>query len=144
MYKYNVIIKEIIDGDTVKVDIDLGFDMWLRNQLVRLSGIDAPESRTTNLTEKKYGLQTKAFIEKMMPVGSEQQLLSAKIQKEKYGRILGEFFITYADLNSTNLNKLLVDKHLAIVYDGNSSKGELRAAHYANRKYLKENGIDNK
>ena len=61
MYEYKCKIRKVIDGDTVDVDIDLGFGVWLRKQRVRLVGIDTPESRTKDLQEKKYGLGTKSF-----------------------------------------------------------------------------------
>ena len=144
MYTYNVIIVEVVDGDTVKVDIDLGFDLWLRDQSIRLIGIDAPEWRTTNQTEKRFGLLTKQFIESVLPIGSTQRMLSAKIQRGKFGRILGQFFITDDTSNSINLNELLVDKRLAIVYNGDRSKRARNIEHYVNRKYLIENGLINK
>ena len=146
MYKYNVTIKEIIDGDTVKVDIDLGFDLWLRDQPVRLVGIDTPETRTTNLTEKKFGILAKTFVEQSLPIGSKQTMVSTEIQRGKFGRILGEFLIDDPDTltPSISLNNLLVDKRLAIVYNGKRSKWSMRTEHKANRKYLIENGIVDK
>ena len=59
MYEYKCKIRKVVDGDTVDVDIDLGFGVWLRKQRVRLVGIDTPESRTKDLEEKKYGLAAK-------------------------------------------------------------------------------------
>ena len=76
MYIYNVVILEVVDGDTVKVDINLGFDLWLRDQNIRLYGLDAPESRTLDIVEKKFGLFTKAAVEKYLPAGSNQQMVS--------------------------------------------------------------------
>ena len=64
MYEYKCKIVKIVDGDTVDVDIDLGFGVWLRKQRVRLVGIDTPESRTKDLEEKKYGLAAKEFLTK--------------------------------------------------------------------------------
>ena len=61
MYEYKCKIRKVVDGDTVDVDIDLGFGVWLRKQRVRLVGIDTPESRTKDLEEKKYGLAAKSF-----------------------------------------------------------------------------------
>ena len=61
MYEYKCKIRKVVDGDTVDVDIDLGFGVWLRKQRVRLVGIDTPESRTKDLQEKKYGLAQKSF-----------------------------------------------------------------------------------
>ena len=55
MYEYKVNILKVVDGDTVDVDIDLGFGIWLKNERVRIMGIDTPESITSDKTEKKYG-----------------------------------------------------------------------------------------
>ena len=57
MYEYRCKILKVIDGDTVDVDIDLGFGVWMHKERVRLHGIDTPESRTRDLVEKKYGLE---------------------------------------------------------------------------------------
>ena len=84
MHEYHCVITRIIDGDTIDVDIDLGFDCWLHKQRIRLHGIDTPESRTRDLEEKKYGLAAKAFVEKFIPLGSTA-LLNTK-EKGKYGR----------------------------------------------------------
>lgn len=141
MYIYNVVIREVIDGDTVKVDIDLGFDMWVKNQNIRLYGIDAPESRTKDLVEKKFGLLTKAEVQKFLPVGSRQQMVSVMSQKGKFGRVLGEFLVKGPNDNQRfNLNRYLVDNHLAVVYDGQSSRDQLSDMHHMNRKTLIEEG----
>ena len=63
MYQYNCRIVRVVDGDTVDVDIDLGFDVWLKKQRIRLYGVDTPESRTRDLEEKKHGLMAKKFVE---------------------------------------------------------------------------------
>ena len=59
MYEYNVKILKVIDGDTIDVDIDLGFGVWLHKERVRMMGIDTPESRTRDLEEKKFGILSK-------------------------------------------------------------------------------------
>lgn len=92
MYEYRCIINRIVDGDTVDVDIDLGFNAWLHDQRIRLAGIDAPETRTRDLVEKAEGLAAKARAEELVPVGSRQILLSREFQG-KYGRIIGDFKI---------------------------------------------------
>ena len=69
MYEYKCKIRKVVDGDTVDVDIDLGFGVWLRKQRVRLVGIDTPESRTKDLEEKKYGLAAKEFLTKWVTSG---------------------------------------------------------------------------
>ena len=62
MYEYRVKIVRVVDGDTVDVDIDLGFGVWLKKQRVRLYGIDTPESRTRDLVEKKFGKMAGAHL----------------------------------------------------------------------------------
>ena len=67
MYEYPCKIIRVIDGDTVDVDIDLGFAVWLKKQRIRLYGVDTPESRTSDKEEKKYGLKAKAFVVQHLP-----------------------------------------------------------------------------
>ena len=74
MYEYRCKILRVVDGDTVDVDIDLGFGMWMHKERVRMMGIDTPESRTRDKVEKKFGLASKQFVKDMMPVGSKQVL----------------------------------------------------------------------
>tara|TARA_R100000278_G_scaffold114028_1_gene92413 strand:+ start:1038 stop:1412 length:375 start_codon:yes stop_codon:yes gene_type:complete len=123
------VITKIIDGDTIDVDIDLGFDCWLHKQRIRLYGIDTPESRTRDLEEKKYGLAAKAFVQKFIPLGSTA-LLNTK-EKGKYGRYLGDFKVK----NQWLCTELLKHRH-AVRYEGQSKKA-IKQAHLDNRKLLK-------
>lgn len=91
MYEYHCIIKRVVDGDTIDVDIDLGFDVWLKNERIRLKDIDAPEIRTRDLEEKVEGYKSMEFVENLLPVGSTQTLISKEFNKGKYGRIIGTF-----------------------------------------------------
>ena len=129
MHEYHCVITRIIDGDTIDVDIDLGFDCWLHKQRIRLHGIDTPESRTRDLEEKKYGLAAKAFVEKFIPLGSTA-LLKTK-EKGKYGRYLGDFKVK----NQWLCTELLKHRH-AVKYEGQSKKA-IKQAHLDNRKLLK-------
>ena len=129
MHEYHCVITKIIDGDTIDVDIDLGFDCWLHKQRIRLHGIDTPESRTRDLEEKKYGLAAKAFVEKFIPLGSTA-LLKTK-EKGKYGRYLGDFKVK----NQWLCTELLKHRH-AVRYEGQSKKA-IKQAHLDNRKLLK-------
>lgn len=112
MYKYQATIKRWVDGDTVDVDIDLGFGLIYSNQRLRLYGIDAWESRTRDLDEKKKGLAAKSFVNEMAPVGTQVTIITYK--EGKYGRILAEVFLD----EDTNLNKLLTEKGHAERYEG--------------------------
>ena len=137
MYEYNCKIVKVVDGDTVDVDIDLGFDVLLSNQRIRLKGIDTPESRTRDLEEKKFGLLAKEMVESYCPVGSTVTLRTSKDERGKFGRILGDFIIYEAETDSwTTLCKVLVNKHYAVAYEG-QSKEEIKEAHFFNREKLR-------
>lgn len=136
MYEYNCTIKRVVDGDTVDIDIDLGFDVVLSNQRVRLYGIDTPESRTRDLVEKKYGKAASRFLEKSLEKGA--RIKTRKDAKGKYGRILGEFIVYDAETDSyRSVNQIMIDKHLAVEYYG-QSKDDIEAAHIKNRELVEE------
>jgi len=111
MYEYHCTIERIVDGDTVDCSIDLGFNVVLSNQRIRLFNIDAPEVRTRDLEEKERGLSAAKFVEQLLPVGSKQVLLSRKYYGElgKYGRIIGDFKIYDAKYDSQmSLTKIML------------------------------------
>ena len=136
MYEYRCKIDRVVDGDTVDVDIDLGFGIWLRKERVRLYGIDTPECRTRDLEEKKYGLAAKSFVQDLLPVGSMQTLRTRKDDKGKFGRILGEFVVydTLVDALRT-LNQIMIDRHYGVEYHG-QSKQDIAEEHLRNRELL--------
>ena len=136
MYQYKAIITKVIDGDTVDVDIDLGFEVWLKNQRIRLYGIDTPESRTSDKTEKIFGNLAKAKVLHFCPVGSEI-ILQTKTDdsRGKYGRILGELVTK----DGTNVNKFLVDNAYAVSYFG-MSKADIKQKQLDNRNIIIERG----
>ena len=68
MYTYRCKILRVVDGDTVDVDIDLGFGMWMHKERVRMMGIDTPESRTRDKTEKIFGLASKERLKDILPI----------------------------------------------------------------------------
>ena len=116
MYEYNCKVVKVVDGDTVDVDIDLGFGVWLRKQRVRLVGIDTPESRTKDLQEKKYGLAAKEFLTKWVTSGGVT-LKTFKVKRGKFGRILGELWCF-----NTNVNEKMIEEHHAVRYTGQCKK----------------------
>ena len=136
MFEYQCKIVKIIDGDTVDVDIDLGFGVWLKKQRIRLYGIDTPESRTRDLEEKKYGLVAKEFVETHLPVDSIRTLTTVKDKVGKYGRILGKFkaYDSYTDA-WVNMNQWMIIKHLAVEYKG-QSKDDIAEQHIKNRDFV--------
>lgn len=134
MYKYRCKLKKVVDGDTVDIDIDLGFDVWLKNQRVRLYGVDTPESRTKDLEEKKYGLAAKEYVKNFL----DDEWLVLQIETYdaagKFGRILGSLYRTtnYAD---QSLNEYLIEKYHAVPYYG-QSKDEIKKQHLENREKI--------
>jgi micrococcal nuclease len=145
MYRYNVTVTRIVDGDTVDVDIDLGFGMVYKKQRVRMMGIDTPESRTKDLEEKFYGKQAKKFLTSRLKE-TEVELVSH--DKGKFGRILGELFITvkenedtrYEIANKKSVNQMMIDNYHAVPYFG-QSKDETEQGHMWNKAVLNEQGI---
>jgi len=131
MYEYKCKVNKVIDGDTVDVDIDLGFGVWLKKQRIRFFGIDTPESRTRDLEEKKYGLAAKKYVTDRMPVGSIQTLVTVKDGKGKYGRILGQFRMEDGSI----LNENMIAEHHAVAYHG-QSKEDIEENHIANREFV--------
>lgn len=146
MYEYKCVIVSILDGDTVDIDLDLGFGIWLRNERVRFHGIDTPESRTKNKVEKVFGTISKEFVMRMMPIGSTQILQTVKPgeqSKEKFGRILGKFKIFDEKTQiKLFLNDIMIRDGYAVAYDGDN-KSLLEQMHKDNRKKLIESGIVN-
>ena len=134
MYEYRCNVVKIIDGDTVDVDIDLGFGVWMRKQRIRMYGIDTPESRTRDLEEKKYGLAAKDFLTGLLDDEGGIVLKTHKDGKGKFGRILGELWRT-TDYADQSINDYMIDKHHAVAYYG-QSKEAIEEAHIANREYV--------
>ena len=130
MFEYKCKIVRVVDGDTVDVDIDLGFGVWLQKQRIRLYGIDTPESRTRDLEEKKYGLAAKDFLAKWLS-GGGITIKTHKDAKGKFGRILGELWCF-----DVNVNQKMIDEHHAVKYHG-QSKEEIAEEHIKNRELVK-------
>lgn len=131
MYEYRCKVVKIVDGDTVDVDIDLGFGVWLKKERIRMFGIDTPESRTRDLDEKKYGLMAKEFITKMLDDPNGIVLKTHKDAEGKFGRILGELWRT-TDLADRSINQIMIEKHHAVSYYG-QSKEDIAEQHIKNR-----------
>lgn len=137
MFQYKCTIREIIDGDTADIDIDLGFGVWLYDQRVRFMGIDTPESRTRDLDEKVFGLYAKEYVKKHIPEGSTQTLKTFKDGKGKFGRILGDFIIE----GDKTLIEKMIDEGVGTAYHG-QSKDDIEEQHLINRKRLISEGVD--
>ena len=135
MHEYKTKIRRIVDGDTVDVDIDLGFSVILYKQRIRLYGIDTPESRTKDKEEKFYGKLAAQFLKDQCKKGSCITLRTYLDKKGKFGRILGEIIV-----DGVNINELMIEEHMAVEYDGRSKK-EIQLEHQVNRMNLNRKGI---
>jgi len=146
MYEYHVTVTKVVDGDTIDVDIDLGFSVVLKKQRVRLMGIDTPESRTKDLEEKKFGKASKAHLKSLLDSG-KVSLISH--DKGKFGRILGELWVHSIDNeghpvfeNKTKfcVNAQMIADHHAVEYTG-ENKNDVQDQHMKNRRLLVEKGL---
>jgi micrococcal nuclease len=144
MYEYRATIVKIIDGDTVDVDIDLGFGIVLSDERVRIAGIDTPESRTRDKEEKKFGLAAKARVKQLLGktcVLKTQINKNGEDMKGKFGRILGDFSVYDSALDSWRMiTEILVSEGHAVPYHG-QNKEDVQKAHLANRVKLLEDGV---
>lgn len=139
MYEYNCNIVRVVDGDTVDVDIDLGFGIWVRNERVRLYGIDTPESRTRDLREKFYGKYATEYL--IAKLGESCILRTKKDRAGKFGRVLGEFVVYDGHSDSwKNVNEMMVRDFIAVPYHG-QSKDEIAQMHLENYAALSRIGI---
>ena len=130
MYEYNCKVKRVVDGDTVDVVIDLGFDIHFATR-VRLYGMDTPESRTRNKDEKVRGYMSKDFLEEWMEK-DDVIIRTRRDKKGKFGRVLGEMIV-----RGENVNKLMIKECLAVEYYG-QSKDDIEKQHMLNRQVLIE------
>jgi micrococcal nuclease len=137
-FEYHARVNKVIDGDTINVDIDLGFNVILSNQNVRLLGIDTPESRTSDKVEKIFGTLSKEKAKEFLDKCDNQIILQTILSdsEEKFGRLLGKVI---NPKDKTVLNDWLIASHYAAPYNG-ENKDKIAQAHLLNRKFL----IDNK
>jgi endonuclease YncB( thermonuclease family) len=112
-YFYSAHCDRVIDGDTIEVTIDLGFDV-LKRETVRFAGLDSPETRTSNKLEKTAGLKVEAFVKNMLE--GKDLFLNTIAWDDKYGRYLA---VVYLDEEMTqNVNQQLLDAGYVLPYDG--------------------------
>lgn len=94
MYEYRATVIRVIDGDTLEVDIDLGFKTTLKKEKLRLLGIDTSELRSSDPEEREHAQKAKAFVQSLLPIGKEVILHTKKDRKGKYGRYLATVMFT--------------------------------------------------
>tara|TARA_R100000664_G_C2759926_1_gene150343 strand:- start:8541 stop:8972 length:432 start_codon:yes stop_codon:yes gene_type:complete len=134
MYEYSCKVERVVDGDTIDVVLDLGFDILYKSR-VRLYGIDTPESRTRNLDEKARGKMAGAFLKEAIDKG-KKVIIQTKLKdsRGKFGRVLGNVIV-----DEVNINQSMIENFLAVAYFG-QSKAEVEAEHLVNREKLIELG----
>ena len=125
MYEYHVKkVTNVVDGDTIDVEIDLGFDISFSSR-VRLAGIDTPESRTTDKAEKVLGLEAKEYVKSKIKDAKEVIIKTEKMDSsEKYGRILGWVFL---DGSKISINEQMIADGYAWGYLGDTKVKDFEA-----------------
>jgi micrococcal nuclease len=132
MYEYYVRkVENVVDGDTIDVLIDLGFDILFASR-VRLAGIDTPESRTKDLAEKALGLEAKEYLKKHLKDAKSVVIKTEKMDSsEKYGRILGWVYING---DTVSLNDMMINDGYAWGYLGDTKVKDFDALAKARKK----------
>jgi micrococcal nuclease len=132
MYEYYVRkVENVVDGDTIDVLIDLGFDILFQSR-VRLAGIDTPESRTKDLKEKALGLESKEYLKKALKDAKSVVIKTEKMDSsEKYGRILGWVYING---DTESLNDKMINDGYAWGYMGDTKVKDFDALAKARKK----------
>jgi micrococcal nuclease len=143
MYEYRCKVLKVVDGDTVDVDIDLGFGIVLTDERVRIMGIDTPESRTSDKVEDIFGEAAKARVKELL---HGDAILKTEVNKDgedmkgKFGRILGDFIVEEYEGQPRMLTEVLIEEGHAVKYYG-QNKADVAAAHMANRNRLMQEGV---
>jgi micrococcal nuclease len=140
--EYDVHVIKVVDGDTVDVDIDLGFGICLKDERVRIMGIDTPESRTSDKVEKVFGLAAKnrlySLLEKDAKLITTEDK-SGEDMKGKFGRVLGDFRAADGRL----VTEIMIEEGHCVPYHG-ESKDDVQALHMINRERLLAEGVVSK
>ena len=139
--EYDVTVIKVVDGDTVDVDIDLGFGICLKDERVRIMGIDTPESRTSDKVEDLFGEAAKARLKELMKNGGKlitTEDRHGEDMKGKFGRILGDFKVEYNG-ESKCVTEILIEEGHAVKYFG-QAKADVQDEHMKNRTRLLNEG----
>ena len=136
-YNFRVIkINRVVDGDTIDVTIDLGFDLY-KKERVRVAGVDTPEKRTRNLEEKELGIDATNWLKKELDgaiAGDDELTVRTELDGGvgKYGRLLGWIYIGDSDLS---LNEQMITEGYAHSYDGGTKDMNLEALRVIRRQF---------
>ena len=139
MYEYTCKVKRVVDGDTMDVVLNLGFDI-LYSCRVRLAGIDTPESRTRDLDEKARGKLSKAFLQESVKGRKVVLKTQLKDSRGKFGRVIAEVWVEFEKGSMRNANELMIKECHAVKYNA-ENKALVHDAHMANRDILIEKGL---
>lgn len=140
--EYDVKLLKVVDGDTVDVDINLGFGVTLTDERVRIIGIDTPESRTRDKVEKLFGVAAKNRLKELLKKGAKlitTEDKSGEDMKGKFGRILGDFRTEDGRL----VTEVMISEGHCVPYFG-GSKEDVQAQHMINRERLISEGVVDK
>ena len=128
-YNFRVIeINRVVDGDTIDVTIDLGFDLY-KKERVRVAGVDTPEKRTRNLEEKELGIDATYWLQEKLEgavAGDDDLIIRTELDGGvgKYGRLLGWLYVGDGEVS---LNEQMIDEGYAHPYDGGTKDMNLEA-----------------
>jgi len=136
MYEYKATVKRIIDGDSLVLDIDLGFYMFMNETKIRLYGLDTPEMNSEDPLLRLQAIMATRYLFDNLQVGEKVVIKTVLDKREKYGRLLA----TIIKKDGLNINEGLIQNKLAISYH-NLTREEQIQKHYENQQYLINKGF---
>ena len=136
MYEYKATVKRIIDGDSLILDIDLGFYMFMNETKIRLYGLDTPEMTSEDPLLRLQAIMATRYLFDNLKVGEKVIIKTVLDKREKYGRLLA----TIITKDGLNINEGLIQNKLAISYH-NLTREEQIQKHYENQQYLINKGF---
>ena len=136
MYEYKATVKRIIDGDSLVLDIDLGFYMFMNETKIRLYGLDTPEMNSEDPLLRLQAIMATRYLYDNLQVGEKVTIKTVLDKREKYGRLLATVFTK----EGLNINEGLIQNKLAVSYH-NLTRDEQIQKHYENQEYLINKGF---
>jgi micrococcal nuclease len=136
MYEYKATVKRVIDGDSLVLDIDLGFYMFMNETKIRLYGLDTPEMNAEDPLLRLQAVLATRYLYDNLPVGSKVIIKTILDKREKYGRLLATIFTE----DGFNINEGLLNNKLAISYKDLTREEQIQK-HYENQEYLIQKGF---
>jgi len=136
MYEYKATVKRIIDGDSLVLDIDLGFYMFMNETKIRLYGLDTPEMASEDPLLRLQAIMATRYLFDNLNIGEKVTIKTVLDKREKYGRLLATMFTN----DGLNINEGLIQNKLAVSYH-NLTRDEQIQKHYENQDYLINKGF---